>query len=53
MSALRRIACYDALADNESARQVMGELALRVIVHELVTSITSNVSVDWTHREAA
>jgi type I restriction enzyme R subunit len=47
------IAFYDALADNESARQVMGEPALRVIAHELVAGINSNVSVDWKHREAA
>ena len=44
---------YDALAENESARQVMGEPALRVIAHELVASIKGNVSVDWMHREAA
>ena len=30
------IAFYDALAENESARDVMGEPALRVIAHELV-----------------
>src|SRR6516164_2078437 len=47
------IAFYDALAENESARQVMGEPALRVIASELVASIKSNVSVDWMHREAA
>ncbi|MGY3234082.1 type I restriction enzyme R subunit [Bradyrhizobium sp. USDA 4448] len=47
------IAFYDALAENESARQVMGEPALRVIAHELVASITNNVTVDWMHREAA
>ena len=47
------IAFYDALAGNESARQVMGEPALRVIAHELVTSIKGSVSVDWMHREAA
>jgi hypothetical protein len=47
------IAFYDALAENESARQVMGEPALRDIAHELVASIKSNVSVDWMHREAA
>jgi type I restriction enzyme R subunit len=47
------IAFYDALAENESARQVMGEPALRVIAHELVASIKGNVSVDWMHREAA
>jgi type I restriction enzyme, R subunit len=43
----------NALAENESARQVMGEPALRVIATELVRSIKSNVSVDWVHREAA
>jgi type I restriction enzyme R subunit len=47
------IAFYDALAENESARQVMGEPALRVIATELVASIKNNVSVDWMHRDAA
>jgi type I restriction enzyme R subunit len=47
------IAFYDALAENESARQVMGEPALRVIAVELVKSIKGNVSVDWMHREGA
>jgi type I restriction enzyme, R subunit len=46
------IAFYDALAENESARQVMGEPALRVIAHELVTVIKSNASVDWMHKES-
>jgi type I restriction enzyme, R subunit len=46
-------AFYDALAENESARQVMGEPSLRVIAHELVARIKSSVSVDWMHREAA
>jgi len=47
------IAFYDALADNESARQVMGEPALRVIAHELVMVIKGNLSVDWMHRDSA
>jgi len=47
------IAFYDALAENESARQVMGEPALRVIARELVPSVKSSVSVDWIHRETA
>ena len=47
------IAFYDALAENESAREAMGEPALRVIAHELVTSIKGNVTVDWMHRDAA
>src|SRR5260370_1022782 len=39
-------ALYHALAENDSARQVMGEQTLRVIAHELVTLIKGNVSVD-------
>lgn len=47
------IAFYDALAENKSAQEVMGEPALRVIAHELVTSLRSSVTVDWMHRDAA
>ena len=47
------IAFYDALAENESARTVMGEPTLRVIAHELVQVIRSNVSIDWMHRDSA
>ena len=47
------IAFYDALAENQSAREVMGEPALRVIAHELLTSLKGNVSVDWMHRDAS
>jgi type I restriction enzyme R subunit len=47
------IAFYDALAENGSAREVMGEPKLRVIAHELVASVKNTVSVDWMHREAA
>jgi type I restriction enzyme R subunit len=47
------IAFYDALADNHSARDLMGEPALRVIAHELVEDIRKNITVDWAHREAA
>jgi Domain of unknown function (DUF3387) len=35
------------LAENESARTVMGELALRAIAHELVARLKGGVSVDW------
>jgi type I restriction enzyme R subunit len=31
----------------------MGEPKLRVIAHELLTSIKSNISIDWMHRDAA
>ena len=46
-------AFYDALADNESAVEVMGDAQLRVIAHELLTNLKKNASVDWQHREAA
>ena len=47
------IAFYEALAENDSAREAMGEPALRVIATELVQSIRGNVTVDWMHREQA
>jgi type I restriction enzyme R subunit len=47
------VAFYDALAENESALEVMGEPTLCVIATELVASIKRSVSVDWMHREAA
>ena len=47
------IAFYDALAQNESAVEVMGNELLRVIALELLNSLKSNVSVDWQHRESA
>jgi len=47
------IAFYDALAANESAKQVMGDDKLRVIATELVMQVRKNVSTDWTLREGA
>lgn len=47
------IAFYDALAENESAVEVMGNANLKVIAHELLRSLKSNVTVDWAHRESA
>ena len=47
------IAFYDALAENESAVQMMGDDKLRLIAHELLVSLRENVSVDWAHRESA
>ena len=43
----------DALAENESAVEVMGDKGLRVIAQELLSSLKSNVSVDWAHRDSA
>jgi type I restriction enzyme R subunit len=47
------IAFYDALAENESAVQMMGDDNLRLIAHELLVSLRENVTVDWAHRESA
>lgn len=47
------IAFYDALAENESAVQVMGDDQLRVIAHELLNSLKKTVSIDWAQREPA
>ena len=47
------IAFYDALAENQSAVDVMGNDSLKVIAHELLVSLKGSVSVDWSHRESA
>lgn len=47
------IAFYDALAENSSAVQMMGNDQLKLIAHELLESLKANVSVDWAHRENA
>ena len=45
------VAFYDALASNESAKQVMGDVVLKQIAHELTQAIKNNIKVDWTLRE--
>jgi len=47
------LAFYDALAQNESAVQVMGVTELKVIATELVTNVRQSVTIDWTVRESA
>src|SRR5690606_31824308 len=46
-------AFYMALAENNSAVEVMGNDQLMVIAHELLASLRDNVTVDWAHRESA
>jgi type I restriction enzyme, R subunit len=46
------IAFYDALADNESAREILGEDILKKIARELTEKIKQNASIDWRFREA-
>ena len=47
------IAFYDALAENQSAVEVMGNDQLKVIAHELLTDLQRNITVDWAHRSSA
>ena len=47
------IAFYDALAENDSAVEAMGDERLRVIAHELLEQLSQNVTVDWHKRESA
>ncbi len=47
------VAFYDALAESESALQLMGNDSLKVIAHELLVSLKGSVTVDWSHRESA
>jgi len=44
---------YDALAQNNSATDLMGDDKLKVIATQLVMMVRKNVSIDWTVRESA
>jgi type I restriction enzyme R subunit len=47
------VAFYDALAHNESAREVMGDEKLRFLAQELVGHVKRSVTIDWQVRENA
>ncbi len=47
------VAFYYALADNGSARDVMGDEKLRFLSQELLKKVRKSVSIDWTLRENA
>lgn len=47
------VAFYDALAENQSARDVMGDEQLRFLAQELVDRVKQNVTIDWQVRENA
>ncbi|WP_108836705.1 type I restriction endonuclease subunit R [Tateyamaria sp. Alg231-49] len=47
------LAFYDALSQNDSAVEAMGNDELRVIAHELVEQLQKNVTVDWHLKESA
>jgi type I restriction enzyme R subunit len=46
------VAFYDALADNESAKEVLGDETLRTIARELVVTVKKNITIDWSVRES-
>ncbi len=46
------LAFYDALAENESAFEEMGDEILKVIAQELTNKLRKSVSVDWQKRES-
>ena len=45
------LAFYDALGTNDSAVALLGDETLRMIACELVETVRSNVTIDWTLRE--
>ena len=46
------LAFYDALAENHSAVEVLGDETLRVIAAELVITVRKNTTIDWTVKES-
>ncbi len=46
------LAFYDALAENQSAVEVMGDEELMVIARELLVVVRENATIDWAQREA-
>jgi type I restriction enzyme, R subunit len=47
------LAFYTALSENESAVQIMGNDALKLIAHELLVKLKGSITVDWSKRESA
>jgi len=45
------IAFYDALANNPSAREILGDAQLRDLARILVKEVKSSKSIDWTIKE--
>lgn len=46
------LAFYDALVDHGGVKEVMSDVALAAIAHDLVEAIRSSVTIDWTQKEA-
>jgi type I restriction enzyme R subunit len=46
------LAFYDALANNESAKNVLGDKQLATIALEVFKSVRGNATIDWTLKES-
>ncbi|MFA5645733.1 MAG: type I restriction endonuclease subunit R [Candidatus Ratteibacteria bacterium] len=46
------LAFYDALADNESAKEVLGDQQLAVIAIKVFQSVKDNATIDWMLKES-
>lgn len=47
------IAFYDALAENESAVDILGDEQLRQLALEIADKVRANTTIDWTIKESA
>ena len=47
------LAFYDALAENGSAVEVLGDIQLRMIAREVADTVRNNTRIDWQYREQA
>lgn len=45
------IAFYDALANNQSAQDLMGDEVLKEMARELANKLRGNLSIDWQYKE--
>jgi type I restriction enzyme R subunit len=48
----RELAFYDALETNDSAVAILGDEILRTIARELLQSVRSSTTIDWTIKES-
>ncbi|MDH4183415.1 MAG: type I restriction endonuclease subunit R [Nitrospinota bacterium] len=46
------LAFYEAVSDNGSAREILGDEVLRAIAHDLVETVRKNTTIDWAVRES-
>ena len=46
------LAFYDALSDNDSAKDILGDEILKKMAHELTEQLRKSVTIDWAKRES-